>query len=122
MAFIYYTFYFLFGVFISGLIIEWTAKYKLQRSYIIPFSIEIVLMLLIGFSPELFPAFPSAAVVISFTLLFAMGLKNACNTRVSQSVVRTTHLTGLFTDLVIELSLFFSKTKRKENTINKAYF
>ncbi|WP_374990541.1 DUF1275 family protein [Chryseobacterium sp. CFS15] len=49
----------------------------------------------------------------SFTLLFAMGLQNALVIRVSQSVVRTTHLTGLFTDLVIELSLFFFKNKKK---------
>ena len=31
-------------------------------------------------------------------LLFAMGLQNAFVTKISNSVVRTTHLTGLFTD------------------------
>jgi uncharacterized membrane protein YoaK (UPF0700 family) len=40
-----------------------------------------------------------------------MGLQNSLVTKVSQSVVRTTHLTGLFTDLGIELSqlLFYRK-------------
>jgi uncharacterized membrane protein YoaK (UPF0700 family) len=37
-------------------------------------------------------------------LLFAMGLQNAMVTIISGSIVRTTHLTGLFTDLGIELS------------------
>ena len=45
-------------------------------------------------------------------LLFAMGLQNSLVTTISNSVVRTTHLTGLFTDLGIELSrLFFNKDK-----------
>jgi uncharacterized membrane protein YoaK (UPF0700 family) len=36
-------------------------------------------------------------------LLFAMGMQNALVTVISGSVVRTTHLTGTFTDLGIEL-------------------
>ena len=40
-----------------------------------------------------------------------MGLQNALVTKISNSIVRTTHLTGLFTDLGIELSqLFFYKS------------
>lgn len=38
-------------------------------------------------------------------LLFAMGLQNGTVSTVSNSVVRTTHLTGLFTDLGMELSM-----------------
>ena len=41
-----------------------------------------------------------------------MGLQNSLVTTISNSVVRTTHLTGLFTDLGIEISqLFFYKTE-----------
>ena len=44
------------------------------------------------------------------SLLFAMGMQNALVSMISGSVVRTTHLTGMFTDLGIDLSaLFFSK-------------
>jgi len=44
-------------------------------------------------------------------LLFAMGLQNSLVTRISNAMVRTTHLTGLFTDLGIEMSqLFFYTT------------
>jgi uncharacterized membrane protein YoaK (UPF0700 family) len=39
-----------------------------------------------------------------------MGLQNSLVTKISNSIVRTTHLTGLFTDLGIELAqLFFYK-------------
>ena len=40
-----------------------------------------------------------------------MGLQNSYVTKVSDAIVRTTHLTGLFTDLGIELSYLFFKKK-----------
>ena len=40
-----------------------------------------------------------------------MGLQNSFVTKISNAVVRTTHLTGLFTDLGIDVSqLFFPKS------------
>jgi uncharacterized membrane protein YoaK (UPF0700 family) len=40
-----------------------------------------------------------------------MGLQNSFVTKISNAIVRTTHLTGLFTDLGIELSqLFFPES------------
>ena len=48
-------------------------------------------------------------------MLFAMGLQNSLVTTISNSTVRTTHLTGLFTDLGIELSqlIFFKQKDQK---------
>ncbi|SNQ43536.1 conserved hypothetical protein [Cellulophaga lytica] len=49
-----------------------------------------------------------------------MGLQNSFVTKISNAVVRTTHLTGLFTDLGIELSqLFFSKSYPHQNKIKE---
>ena len=45
--------------------------------------------------------------VTTFMLLYAMGLQNSFVTKISNASVRTTHLTGLFTDLGIELSQLF---------------
>ena len=47
-----------------------------------------------------------------------MGLQNSFVTKISNAVVRTTHLTGLFTDLGIDVShLFFSKYKPQRKAI-----
>ena len=60
-------------------------------------------------------------------LLFAMGLQNSFVTKISNAVVRTTHLTGLFTDLGIDLSLLFFpksdtiKAKLKSNIKLRIY-
>jgi uncharacterized membrane protein YoaK (UPF0700 family) len=47
-----------------------------------------------------------------------MGLQNSLVTRISGALIRTTHLTGLFTDLGIELSqLFFRKTEEQRRKL-----
>ena len=52
--------------------------------------------------------------ILAFSLLFSMGMQNSLVTKISNATVRTTHLTGLFTDLGIELSqLFFYKEKEQ---------
>jgi uncharacterized membrane protein YoaK (UPF0700 family) len=66
------------------------------------FSVALFGHFLIAQNPDL----------LAFSLLFAMGLQNSLVTTISNATVRTTHLTGLFTDLGIELSqLFFYKLK-----------
>lgn len=120
-AYLFYILFFLLGAFISSLLMEWVSKYKPQTSYVIPIFIEICILLAISFSgsnEHLMSTF-----ILSSALLFSMGLQNALVTRVSQSVVRTTHLTGLFTDLGIELSqLFFYKDPFKRKTLNKSIY
>jgi uncharacterized membrane protein YoaK (UPF0700 family) len=51
------------------------------------------------------------------SLLFAMGMQNALVSIVSGSVVRTTHLTGTFTDLGIELAQYIQKKHRDDQTL-----
>ena len=47
-----------------------------------------------------------------------MGLQNSLVTTISSASVRTTHLTGLFTDLGIELSqLFFYKANEQKHKL-----
>lgn len=46
-------------------------------------------------------------------LLFSMGLQNGLVSTVSQGVVKTTHLTGLLTDLGIEFALLSHRRSRK---------
>ena len=43
-----------------------------------------------------------------------MGMQNSLVTTISNATVRTTHLTGLFTDLGIELSQLFFYTKNEQ--------
>lgn len=118
-GFIYflYIFFFFSGSFVSGMLTEWMARKNERIMYVAPVIIESVLLLLIGiFYRELIKSNPD---LIAFGLLFAMGLQNSLVTTISNAAVRTTHLTGLFTDLGIELAqLFFYKTAEHKGKLS----
>lgn len=105
--FLYILFFFL-GAFISSLLVEYIALKNENKTYILPIVIEIALLLFVAtLGKNLIENYSDLIVCI---LLFAMGLQNSLVTKISDATVRTTHLTGLFTDLGIELSqLFFYK-------------
>ncbi len=109
VVFLLYIVSFLLGAFFSSLFIEMSSRKKMISAYVLPISLEVMLLLFVA----LFGASTTHVHLLAFALLFAMGLQNALVTRVSNSVVRTTHLTGLFTDLGIELSqLIFHKSNK----------
>jgi uncharacterized membrane protein YoaK (UPF0700 family) len=117
-GFIYflYIFFFFLGSFVSNLLVEIVSRKDDHYIYVVPASIECVILFVIGFwGQNLIISSPNA---IAFGLLFAMGLQNSLVTSISSARVRTTHLTGLFTDLGIELSqLFFYKAKEQRDKL-----
>ncbi|WP_433903674.1 YoaK family protein [Sphingobacterium puteale] len=110
---ILYVISFLLGAFVANTAMELTSRGRAHFSYSVPISIEIMLLTFVSFFN--FPG-ANSSVWLSCTLLLAMGLQNALVTKISGSVVRTTHLTGLFTDLGIELSqvIFYKKTNERK--------
>ncbi|MEM5540812.1 YoaK family protein [Olleya sp. AS48] len=98
-----YIFSFLFGSFCSSFLIEKFRENKQLNVYVIPTLIECFILISIGISSNfLMILYPNIVICL---LLFAMGLQNSFVTKISNAVVRTTHLTGLFTDLGIDLSM-----------------
>ena len=119
LFYLIYVLFFLFGAFFASFIIEITNRINDKFIYTIPVFSELTLLTTIGlFNYEFILRNPNAIVC---TLLFAMGLQNSLVTSISKSVVRTTHLTGLFTDLGIELSqLFFFKSQEQRATLTRS--
>ncbi|WP_300567549.1 YoaK family protein [Flavobacterium sp.] len=103
-----YIFFFFLGSFVSSYLVELISQKTERNIYVFPTSIEIVILFSIGlFGGNIITEQPN---IIACSLLFSMGLQNSLVTKISNATVRTTHLTGLFTDLGIELSqLFFYK-------------
>lgn len=111
-----YIFSFLFGSFSSSFLIENYKGNKKLNVYVLPTLIESVILIGIAIFSN-FPKTESPELMVCL-LLFAMGLQNSFVTKISDAVVRTTHLTGLFTDLGIEISqLFFPKYQLKRKHI-----
>jgi uncharacterized membrane protein YoaK (UPF0700 family) len=111
LTFISYIIAFLIGAFVCGLLVEIVLKRKPRMSHTIPMILEISILVLVAVTA-------GSILTDQWTaraLLFAMGLQNALVTKVSQATVRTTHLTGLFTDLGIEISQLFFRTQTIES-------
>tara|TARA_R110002167_G_scaffold64434_1_gene182120 strand:+ start:12557 stop:13303 length:747 start_codon:yes stop_codon:yes gene_type:complete len=104
-----YIFSFLFGSFSSSFLIETFRENRKLNVFVIPILIESFIFISIAVVSDVVDiTYPDLIICL---LLFSMGMQNSFVTKISNAIVRTTHLTGLFTDLGIELSqLFFPKT------------
>ncbi|MCX2431085.1 YoaK family protein [Pedobacter sp. GR22-10] len=116
MAYFLYIFFFFLGSFTSSFLIEIISRKNMRYVFVIPTIIECIILFLVAlFGKTLITENPN---LIACSLLFAMGLQNSLVTRISGALIRTTHLTGLFTDLGIELSqLFFRKTEEQRRKL-----
>lgn len=109
---------FLLGAFICSLLIRITGRNQ-RYAYVIPILTEIGILLSIALFGYRFDRSLIKTEVFAGSLLFAMGLQNAMVTMISGSVVRTTHLTGMFTDLGIELSSLLYPAKSDTSEIKQ---
>jgi uncharacterized membrane protein YoaK (UPF0700 family) len=111
-------FLFLAGAFISSLIVSFIGKNQ-RFSYVIPIVIELVILLGVALCGYRYDHSLVAKEFFAGSLLFAMGLQNSLVSIVSGSVVRTTHLTGTFTDLGIEMAQFIQKDTEDHAALKK---
>ena len=121
--FLLYILFFLLGAFISNLLIEIGLRKRPKSAHAAPMVIEILILIIVGFFGKRAELFNSSGQIIACVLLFAMGIQNSLVTQISDSKVRTTHLTGLFTDLGIELSqLFFYKEPIEKQRLSRSIY
>ena len=96
------------GAFVSSMALE--SGLLVRRSSISAFLLLVeaaVLLAFVGFVRGLHPSSPRSLDGAAGLLCLAMGLQNSLVTRLSGAVVRTTHLTGIVTDLGIEAARWF---------------
>ena len=95
---------FVCGAATSAMLINWGRQRAMHSVFAMPLILEAILLLffgLVGTQLEQHRVFfvPLAAAL----LCFVMGLQNAMITKISRAEIRTTHVTGLVTDIGIEL-------------------
>ncbi|MCP4635425.1 MAG: DUF1275 domain-containing protein [Methyloversatilis sp.] len=95
---------FLSGAMFSAMLVNFARKRGMASAYAMPLLIEAALILVFGLLGSRLSANETFLVPFTVVLLcFIMGLQNAVITKISNSVIRTTHMTGVVTDLGIEL-------------------
>jgi uncharacterized membrane protein YoaK (UPF0700 family) len=92
---------FLLGAFLTTLFVRWARERGLESEYALPLLFEAGLLVLFGFTGQVFAGGRVLGTVM--LLCFTMGLQNAIITKLSNAVIRTTHVTGMVTDIGIAL-------------------
>ncbi|HEX5312679.1 YoaK family protein [Aquabacterium sp.] len=96
---------FISGAATCAIMINWARRQKSRHEYSMPLLVEALLLLAFGLLGDDFNDHGfSATVYWTVALLsFVMGLQNAMITKVSNAEIRTTHVTGMVTDIGIEI-------------------
>ncbi len=99
---------FVLGAATTAVLINWARHRKMHSEYALSLALEAMLLLVFGMLGANLNAFivvffPATVVV----LCYIMGLQNAIVTKISHAEIRTTHVTGLVTDIGIELGKLF---------------
>lgn len=118
-VYLLYIISFLFGSFTSSFVIEKFRENKKLNVFALPTIAEAIILILAAILAQATDMnYPNT---LACLLLFAMGMQNSLVTKISNEIVRTTHLTGLFTDLGIELSHLFFPNSYPQRKKNKAH-
>lgn len=95
---------FVMGAAASAILINWGRRRRLRSVYATPLAIEAALLLGFGLVGANLEQHRVLFVPVTVCMLcFVMGLQNAMITKISRAEIRTTHVTGLVTDVGIEL-------------------
>ena len=112
---------FLLGAMTSAWLVNWGLREKLTSAYGLPLLLESVLLLIFGIFGAVISLWSHFFVPLTVLLLcFIMGLQNAVITKISKAEIRTTHVTGLVTDLGIELGKLLYINRTQSNSPSSA--
>jgi uncharacterized membrane protein YoaK (UPF0700 family) len=99
---------FLIGAGCSAVLVNWGRRRNLHSQYMLPLLLEAALLLLFGLLGSHLAMWEAFFMPVTVILLcFIMGLQNATVTKLSGAEIRTTHMTGIVTDIGIELGKLF---------------
>jgi len=120
--------FFLFGAMLSGVLVDLRLKLHKKPRYYISFGVIFVLALIVAIGGILGhfgkfgePLENSRDYTLLIILCLICGIQNGTITTVSKSVIRTTHLTGITTDLGIGLIRLLHRHKIGDSVDNEKY-
>lgn len=107
---------FLFGSVVCTVMVMFARHRRLASEYALPLLLEASLILCFGLMGPALTSWHAPLVSLTMLLLcFIMGLQNAVMTKLSHAVIRTTHMTGIVTDLGIGLGKLLYRDHKSES-------
>jgi uncharacterized membrane protein YoaK (UPF0700 family) len=111
---------FLTGAACAAILVNWGRRHGLRSEYVSPLLLEAALLISFCFLGR-YMEHPIKLFLsmLTFLLCFTMGLQNAIIAKISQAEIRTTHMTGIVTDIGIELGKLFYWNGLRNTTDSK---
>ena len=108
---------FIAGAMTTAILVNWGMQRQLKSAYSLPLLLEAMLLLVFGLLGASLGLHTALLVPLTVLLLcFMMGLQNAVISKISHAEIRTTHVTGLVTDLGIELGKLVYLNRQRSGT------
>lgn len=99
---------FILGAASTAVMVNYSRRNAIRNIYMPPLLIEAALLLVFGLMGANLQMHELVNLSLTAILLcYVMGLQNALVTKISNAEIRTTHVTGLVTDIGIELGKLF---------------
>jgi uncharacterized membrane protein YoaK (UPF0700 family) len=94
---------FMAGAAYSSILINWGRHHRTHSEYAYPLLWEALLLCAFGLMGGYLQSLWGFVPITVLLLCFIMGLQNAIITKISKAEIRTTHMTGMVTDMGIEI-------------------
>jgi len=105
---------FVSGAAVTAIMVNWGRRRQLHSQFALSLLLEALLLLVFGLTGNYLAAMPNVLGPVTILLLcFVMGLQNAIITKISGAAIRTTHVTGLSTDIGIEMGKMLYYNRRQ---------
>ena len=111
---------FLAGAMTTAWMVNWGLRRQLRSSFARPLLVEAILLLVFGWFGAAIGGWAGLFMPLTVLVLcFIMGLQNALITKISKAEIRTTHVTGLLTDIGIEVGkmLYFNRAHQPQKVV-----
>jgi uncharacterized membrane protein YoaK (UPF0700 family) len=100
IIFIIWLFLFFAGAFTANFLVRWQSHKSAYRANAAPIILEIIILLFIAYyGSNHYAGNLAEKQTITGALILAMGLQNGLVSNISGGLIKTSHLTGVFTDL-----------------------
>lgn len=110
------------GAFLSSFIVRSLKQASNYKAHAVPMLIEIIILLFVAiYGHNFYNGTILEREIVIGIIIFSMGLQNSLVSTISGGIIKTSHLTGLFTDLGADVAEWVhpkaEKTKELKNKI-----
>jgi uncharacterized membrane protein YoaK (UPF0700 family) len=123
LIFLIWLFMFFAGAFLSSFIVRSLEDKSYYRAHSIPIIIEIIILLFVAiYGHHFYQETKTEREIVIATIIFSMGLQNSLVSTISGGLIKSSHLTGLFTDLGGDIAEWVHPSAQKTEIVrNKIY-